>query len=481
MVSAQQPGYLTAEKHPQLTIQQCQTGGACSPEQGEVVLDGNWRWTHKVGEPTNCFSGNLWNTSLCPDGKTCAANCALDGADYEGTYGIQSDGTTLNLKFVTNGAYSKNVGSRTYYMDSPSTYKKWKLKNREFTFDVDVSNLPCGLNGALYFVEMDKDGGLSKFPSNKAGAKYGTGYCDAQCPQDIKFINGIGNVEGWNPSPTNPNAGQGNMGTCCIEMDIWESNSQATAYTPHACSVQGQTMCTGADCGNGDGQRYSGKCDKDGCDFNSYRMGDKTFFGNTSSFKIDTTQKMTVVTQFITSDNTDTGDLVEIRRVYVQNGVVVNNSFSTFSGLTQYDSVSDKFCSAQKQLFGDKDDFANKGGLKAMGDSLDRGVVLVMSLWDDYAVDMLWLDSDYPPTKPSTAPGVGRGPCSTSSGKPSDVESNYPDSSVAYGNIKYGAIGSTYPSGGGGGGTYKCVNNQCVETAGGVSKSICEQVCTPAT
>ena len=35
----------------------------------------------------------------------------------------------------------------------------FKLKNKEFTFDVDVSQLPCGLNGALYFVEMEEDGG----------------------------------------------------------------------------------------------------------------------------------------------------------------------------------------------------------------------------------------------------------------------------------------------------------------------------------
>ena len=84
----------------------------------------------------------------------------------------------------------------------------FKLKNMEFTFDVDVSNLPCGLNGALYFVKMDADGGVSQYPTNKAGAKvspialstalgeetneeqYGTGYCDAQCPQDLKFIAG---------------------------------------------------------------------------------------------------------------------------------------------------------------------------------------------------------------------------------------------------------------------------------------------------
>jgi cellulose 1,4-beta-cellobiosidase len=37
---------------------------------------------------------------------------------------------------------------------------------------------------------MAKDGGLSTYPGNKAGAAYGVGYCDAQCPQDLKFING---------------------------------------------------------------------------------------------------------------------------------------------------------------------------------------------------------------------------------------------------------------------------------------------------
>ena len=55
-----------------------------------------------------------------------------------------------------------NIGARTYVMDTTSTYKMFKLLNQEFTFDVDVSTLPCGLNGALYFVEMDADGGMSK-------------------------------------------------------------------------------------------------------------------------------------------------------------------------------------------------------------------------------------------------------------------------------------------------------------------------------
>lgn len=75
-------------------------------------------------------------------------------------------------------------------MASDTNYQMFKLLNQEFTFDVDVSNLPCGLNGALYFSEMDADGGMAKFSTNKAGAKYGTGYCDSQCPRDLKFIDG---------------------------------------------------------------------------------------------------------------------------------------------------------------------------------------------------------------------------------------------------------------------------------------------------
>jgi cellulose 1,4-beta-cellobiosidase len=37
---------------------------------------------------------------------------------------------------------------------------------------------------------MDADGGLSEYSGNKAGAAYGVGYCDSQCPRDLKFING---------------------------------------------------------------------------------------------------------------------------------------------------------------------------------------------------------------------------------------------------------------------------------------------------
>jgi len=288
---------------------------------------------------------------------------------------------------------------------------------------------------------MEKDGGMSKYPGDKAGAKYGTGYCDAQCPHDMKFINGEANVLDWKPSPNDKNAGTGMYGTCCMEMDIWESNSMATAYTPHVCTVQGPYRCNGTQCGDGN-DRYGGVCDKDGCDFNSWRMGVKTFFG--PGLTVDTKKTLTVVTQFITGDGTDTGDLAEIKRIYVQNGQVIQNSKVTFPNVQPYNSVSDKYCTDVKQLFGDRNDFETKGGLRSMGRQMEQGMVLVLSLWDDHDVHMLWLDSDFPTDKPATQPGISRGPCSTDSGKPDDVESKSPDSSVKYGNIKFGPIGSTF-------------------------------------
>lgn len=71
---------------------------------------------------------------------------------------------------------------------------------------------------------------MARDPTNKAGAKYGVGYCDSQCPRDLKFINGQvslaprtyclrlltalqGNVDGWVPSSNDPNAGVGGHGS----------------------------------------------------------------------------------------------------------------------------------------------------------------------------------------------------------------------------------------------------------------------------
>merc|ERR1719438_690482 len=196
---------------------------------------------------------------------------------------------------------------------------------------------------------------------------------------------------------TRGNMGVGHHGSCCAEMDIWEANSMANAYTPHPCNIDGQLKCEGTACGDNDkGERYEGVCDKDGCDINPFRMGNTTFYGRGPGFAVDTTRPMTVVTQFITEDGTDTGRLSEIRRFYVQDKRVIHSPPTVLLGHDDHDSITDGFCTEKKTLFGDVNDYEAKGGTAGMGESLDRGHVMALSLWDDVDVNMLWLDSCYP-------------------------------------------------------------------------------------
>merc|ERR1719192_405951 len=89
------------------------------------------------------------------------------------------------------------------------------------------------MNGAMYFVEMDQEGGKG-LGANRAGAKYGTGYCDAQCPHDMKWISGEANSVEWVSNPNDPfgNMGVGKYGSCCAEMDIWEATHSTTLASP---------------------------------------------------------------------------------------------------------------------------------------------------------------------------------------------------------------------------------------------------------
>ena len=103
MASAQQIGTNTQEQHLNMKFQESESG-SCFDNYGSIVLDANWRWLHNVGGYTNCYTGNSWDTSICPDDVTCAKNCAIDGVDnqtWNNTYGVTSSGTDLKLGFVT--------------------------------------------------------------------------------------------------------------------------------------------------------------------------------------------------------------------------------------------------------------------------------------------------------------------------------------------------------------------------------------------
>ena len=223
-------------------------------------------------------------------------------------------------------------------------------------------------------------------------------------------------------------------------MDVWQANQNSAAFTPHPCSVSGPTRCSGSACG--DDNDDVGFCDRDGCDFNSFRMGNTTFFGR--SMTVDTTRKLTVVTQFITSDNTTNGDLVAIRRFYIQNGVVIQNALSNIAGVDQTNIITDNFCAQQKVAFGNTDYFSTLGGLKTVGDALDRGMVLALSVQDDPTTNMWWLDADYPSDQPTTDPGVARGTCGDGTVPYPVFPNPTDDASVTFSNIRFGDIGSTY-------------------------------------
>lgn len=139
---------------------------------------------------TATYDGNTWNEALCPDNVACAERelcprrCRLRGYMYLWNY----HRGWLSVSRVCHGT---RVWHQCRLACIPHGWRKQLQDVQPVEQGVlDVSNIGCGLNGALYFVSMDADGGMSRFPGNAAGAAYGTGYCDAQCARDIKFING---------------------------------------------------------------------------------------------------------------------------------------------------------------------------------------------------------------------------------------------------------------------------------------------------
>ncbi|RFU35774.1 hypothetical protein B7463_g565, partial [Scytalidium lignicola] len=318
LITAQQIGTDTPEVHPKLPTWKCTTAGGCVQQDTSVVLDWNYRWIHTVNGSTSCTTSSGVNHSLCPNEETCAQNCAIEGVDYSSS-GISTSGDALTLhQFVQNNGALSSASPRVYLLGPDGDYEMLQLLNQELRFDVDVSTLVCGENGALYLSEMDASGGRSQY--NPSGANYGSGYCDAQCP-----------VQNWYNGTLNTNG----QGYCCNEMDIWEANANATALTPHPC--EGNT------------------CDPSGCGFNPYAMGAHSYYGNNGV--VNTLEPFTVITQFYTNDNTSTGTLTEIRRLYIQDGQVIQNAVSS-SGL---DSITASWCSSSDSTA------ASLGGLTTMG------------------------------------------------------------------------------------------------------------------
>lgn len=204
LATAQQIG--SPEKHPKLWTETCTKRHGCKPHRTSVVLDALAHSIQDIDTGVSCrnASGGL-DRSICPTEEACGESCAIEGITDYTQHGVWTRGDALLLRqYLEIDGQVTSVSPRLYLLDpSGHEYEELKLLNQELSFDVDVSNLPCGENGALYLGAMDADGGRSRL--NPAGATYGTGYCDAQCPT-LQWIEGVANING--------------SGSCCNEFDM---------------------------------------------------------------------------------------------------------------------------------------------------------------------------------------------------------------------------------------------------------------------
>ncbi|KAI8446517.1 glycoside hydrolase [Phakopsora pachyrhizi] len=365
---AQQPGNASAtESWPHLKVTSCSKMG-CRDLKTHLTMDADRRPLVDVNGTSSCLSSNItWNEKICSDPKSCSKNCALGKVNYTESEVISTQGHSVTLKLFNK---EKQDGTRFYVMDSKELYKLFQLKNQEVSFEVDVSNAPAGVNAALYFVGMEADGGKSK--ANQAGAPYGTGFCSSKCPTNLRFVNGKANV--LVPTLIAPITNFGTMGSCCPEVDVWQANQVSQTFSAHPCISNKPVTCHGMSC------KPDTLCaSSHSCDFSSLRAADRNFYGTSKT--INTMKKFRVVTQFITDDGTSSGDLVEIRRLYVQDDKVIENTRILVPRQSfAFNSVTDEFCSNSTAAIQQKDSFKYKGGLEALGRAMDDGMVMVLSL-----------------------------------------------------------------------------------------------------
>ncbi|KAK4223566.1 Exoglucanase 1 [Podospora fimiseda] len=438
--TAQGFGNHNNEIHPKLQWTSCSQPNNCQQVNGEVVLDANWRWLHTKNGYTNCYDGNKW-TWACNSTANCTEKCVYDGVNYSGDHGIKTSSDSLSQRLRIPYGFDWSVGSRLFLMENKTMYKTFTLLNNELAFDVYLPTLECGINGALYFIAMDADGGVSKFPGNTAGAEYGVGYCDASCPRNGKFVGGKANYDGWVPSRDDPVNGQGKLAACCPEFDVWNSNAHSYSMSSKVCPSGKNkfVVCTEGDyCDprlSPSDERPGPKCDPVGCSWSTYRLASKEFYGRGKL--VDTNKKFTVVTRW------------EENRVYqffIQDGKKIEVPTARWDDLPKENGISPDMCAKLPDIFSERDRFMENDGWKSHLEMVTQPMVMAMSLNVDYWSYNLWLDSVYPPERENTPEMeyYEHGPCRDwEKSNPRVVLAEYPYANVTWSNIRFGPIGST--------------------------------------
>ncbi|KAJ3114992.1 hypothetical protein HK100_001496 [Physocladia obscura] len=165
-----------------------------------------------------------------------------------------------SLSNVATSKTSLTMGPNRLYLVNPAqtAYEPFYLKNRKLTFTMDISQVPCGMNAAMYFTAMNLNSAL------------GYGYCDGQ--------------------------------STCNEFDVTEANIGGQQITAHPCPLATQS-------------NSAETCSSWGCgvnDMSSTSIGPKYTSG------IDVTKPFVVTTTFATTDGTDSGTLKSVVQTFTQ-------------------------------------------------------------------------------------------------------------------------------------------------------------------
>jgi cellulose 1,4-beta-cellobiosidase len=372
-----------------------------------------------VGLASASFTANLQVKTCDSSGcKPAQKRVALDSSSNGTEKLITVNGDALTLQY--GGAAVG--GPRVYLIEEEGVNKNhmFMLKGKEFTFDVEMSTMPCGFNAALYFVGMTE---------NQGQAENGTNYCDAQAV----------------------------TGTFCSEMDIMEANTEAQQFTTHGCvdacasHTDGVAQCKGTGA-------PSSVCDQSGCGMNPFRYGPGTTYdaefnnadwhGPGDGYTLDSTKVFTAVTQFHT--DSASGDLQSVSRFYMQKGkridlptvYVLPPADGKHYGAFEKPSITEDYC---VDIYDRWNGNAALHPLAQMGKNMENGMVLAMSAWyaqetyvggkpEGTQTGMSWLDglNNWSGMKKA-------GPCHEST---TDAGTHH----ATFSNIRIGDIGTTLGS-----------------------------------
>ena len=217
---------------------------------------------------------------------------SVDGNDLT-KYVLSSSGDK-GFVYASNNTIILKGGGRIYIGDSPSdttepsSFYEMPLLGKRFKVDIDLSQVDCGCNAAIYAVSMPAYNSAQQ-PQPGGDGQY---YCDA---------NQVG-------------------GTYCPEMDISEANKYAMASTPHTCA-------------GFQPPHYYDYCDRAGCGTNILDALPGQFGPGK---EIDTNRPYTLSVAFITDSQ---GELSVINNYFWQEGKSVQfNSCNNGGYLRQFSS-----------------------------------------------------------------------------------------------------------------------------------------------